>query len=49
MFNKRVAQTLAEAGHDVTIAFSVVFDGRDNTDVKIDDKVKSEFFSITFR
>lgn len=40
MFNKRVAEALADAGHDVTIALIFGMEGLDPSDVKIAKNVK---------
>ncbi|CAD6195441.1 unnamed protein product [Caenorhabditis auriculariae] len=39
-YNARVADTLAEAGHDVSMAFTIFFKEFDYSDVKINPKVK---------
>ncbi|KAK6757246.1 hypothetical protein RB195_015211 [Necator americanus] len=40
LFNERVAETLAEAGHDVTLVMIISQSDRDNSDIKIKSNVK---------
>ena len=42
MFNKRVAEVLADAGHDVTIALVFPLEGLDASDIKISKNVKGK-------
>ncbi|PIO75650.1 hypothetical protein TELCIR_02298 [Teladorsagia circumcincta] len=43
LFNARVAETLAKAGHDVTMVMITAYNDRDSSDVKIMKDVKSMF------
>ncbi|VDL87175.1 unnamed protein product [Nippostrongylus brasiliensis] len=42
LFNKRVAEALAEAGHDVTLALISPQADRDSSDIKIASSVRGE-------
>ncbi|KAK6026810.1 hypothetical protein OSTOST_07205 [Ostertagia ostertagi] len=42
IFNSRVAETLAKAGHDVTMVLIAGFADRDSSDVKIMKEISSE-------
>ncbi|VDM77574.1 unnamed protein product [Strongylus vulgaris] len=47
LFNERVAEELAEAGHDVTIILISPQSDRDNSDIKISKKVKAYVVNAT--
>ncbi|EYC18396.1 hypothetical protein Y032_0027g1498 [Ancylostoma ceylanicum] len=45
LFNERVAEELAAAGHDVTMILMTPQDDRDNTDIRIKSRIKGEWCS----